>query len=168
MFWLVIGAVYALFILGLFVRGQLKVKDIPGPKGPIIVGAVGALVLLLNAWMFHPAVPVIGYLIVSAIIGIGAGGLRGALSRVHYAPDPHRIVRRGGWIGAGIFIAGLTLHFSAETLFAPHAPVLVYPSGRTFNVYIAATLASAGMILRARARRLISAGQLPAGVPVHS
>lgn len=156
MFWTVISIAWPLLLLALIVRGQFKEKDIPSPTAPIIVGAVGVFVLLLNIWWLHLTPAVLGYLLVSVVIGGGAGFIRARLARVYASQATGELVRFGGWAGAGCFIGGLVLHYLAELLFLPAAPVLAYASALTVNVYIAATLGGAGIIYRARARRLMT------------
>jgi hypothetical protein len=156
MFWTVISIAWPLLLLALIVRGQFKEKDIPSPTAPIIVGAVGVLVLLLNTWWLRLTPAVLGYLLASIVIGGGAGYIRARLSRVYVSQATGELVRYGGWAGAGCFVGGLVLHYLAEVLFLPAAPVLAYASALTVNVYIAATLGVAGVVYRARARQLMT------------
>ncbi|AEV87891.1 hypothetical protein ACWT_6880 [Actinoplanes sp. SE50] len=159
---LIISVSWPTLVLVLIFRGQFKEKSIAGrPTAPLIIGGMGILIIILNAWWFTLTPAVWAYLVVSAGIGALFGALRGRAARVYWSPQQKAAVRRGGVATCALFLAGLVAHYLAEVAFLQKAPILAYGGALTVNIYLAASIGAAGTVYRRRARALRHGHKLP-------
>lgn len=150
-----LSAVIGVAVLGWVIWNQLRVREVT-PRRVRIAGVL-AVVGVVEVAQAAGAAPVSGLgwvlLVVGLVVGAALGLVRAATVDLWAAADG-RVLTRGSWGTAGLWLLGIGVHVGLDVLARVVAPSAATLNSSSILLFVAVGLGAQGLVTTRRARSL--------------